>query len=100
MSRILVLMTYDVKPRKRQEFLKWTKRVKKYIRAKYKQDYSFFEHKDKKNRFTEVFVCKTKKDYEKIQDLHDAKIDQFIWEMDKFIGDREKCQFQMLIELK
>jgi quinol monooxygenase YgiN len=99
MAQIFVVMTYDVKPRKREEFLSWIRKVRRHIRRKYGPSYTIAEDRDVPNRFTEIFVCANRAAYEKLETLHDARLDQYMWEMDDFVGNREEAVFHTLVEI-
>ena len=99
MAQIFVVMTYDVKPRKREEFLGWIRKVRRHIRQKYGPSYTIAEDRDVPNRFTEIFVCANKAAHKKLETLHDARLDQYMWEMDNFVGNREEAVFHTLVEI-
>ena len=99
MAQIFVAMTYDVKPRKRREFLAWIKKVRRHIRRLHGPNYTILEDKDIANRFTEVFICPNKAAYKKLEELHDVRLDKYMWEMDRFVGNRETAVFHTLVEI-
>jgi len=99
MAQTFVVMTYDVKPKKREEFLAWIKKVRRHIRRLYGPDYTIAEDQDIPNRFTEIFVCRNKAACKKLESLHDVRLDQYLWEMDNFVGNREAAVFHTLIEI-
>jgi len=99
MAQILVVMSYDVKSRKRAEFLAWIKKVRRHIRRTYGPNYLVLEDQDIPNRFNEVFVCPNKAAYKKLENLHDVRLDQYMWEMDKYVGNREAAVFHTLVEI-
>ena len=99
MAQILVVMTYDVKPRKREEFLAWIRKVRRHIRRIYGPSYTILEDQDIPNRFTELFVCPNKSAYKKLEHMHDVRLDQYMWEMDNFVGNREAAVFHTLVEI-
>jgi quinol monooxygenase YgiN len=99
MAQVFVVMTYDVKPRKRREFLAWIRKVRRHIRRTYGPNYMVLEDQDVPNRFTEVFVCPNKAAYKRLHRLHDVRLDEYMWEMDKFVGNREEAVFHTLVEI-
>lgn len=99
MAQIFVVMTYDVKPRKREEFLTWIRKVRRHIRRMYGPNYTIAEDQDVPNRFTEIFICRNKAAYKKLETLHDVRLDQYMWEMDNFVGNREEAVFHTLVEI-
>jgi hypothetical protein len=99
MAQTIVVMTYNVKPRKRREFLAWIKKVRRHIRRIYGPNYTVLEDREVPNRFTEIFVCPTKAACRKLERLHDVRLDQYMWEMDRFVGNREEAVFHTLVEI-
>ncbi len=99
MAQVFVVMTYDVKPRRRRDFVAWIRKVRRHIRRIHGPNYTIFEDQDVPNRFTEIFICPNKAAYRKLQDLHDVRLDQYMWEMDKYVGNREEAVFHTLVEI-
>ena len=99
MAQIFVVMTYDVKPKRREEFLVWIKKVRRHIRRLYGPDYTIVEDQDIPNRFSEIFVCRSKAACKKLESLHDARLVQYMWEMVWFVGNRETAVFHTLVEI-
>ena len=99
MAKTLVVMTYEVKARKRTEFLAWIRKVRRHIRRTYGKNYTVLEDQDVPNRFTELFICPNKAAYRELEDLHDVRLDQYMWEMDRFVGNREEAVFHTLVEI-
>ena len=59
MPRVILTITYTIKPEKRDEYLQLAKEMKDHFTAVRKKDYSIFEGKVKKNQFTEMFIHKS-----------------------------------------
>jgi len=71
MSRILFQINYDVHPEKREEYIATIKELEKHIKDNTKHNYMVVEDKNKKNSFTEIYICKDESEFEGLEDEMD-----------------------------
>lgn len=73
MAKILFQINYDVKPEKRDDYLLAIKELQRHIRESSNKNYLVLEDKNKKNNFTELYICENEEEYESIEDNMDDK---------------------------
>jgi len=73
MARIVFQINYDIKPEKREDYLLAIKELKQHIRDNSNKNYLVLEDKNRKNNFTEMYICETEEEYESIEDNMDDK---------------------------
>ena len=73
MARIVFQITYDIKPEKRDDYLTTIKDLEQHIRNNSNKDYMVLEDKNKKNNFTEMYICRNEEEYEGLEDNTDDK---------------------------
>lgn len=74
MSRIVFHINYDVHPEKREEYITTVKQLENHIKDKTKHNYMVVEDKNKKNSFTEIYICKDEAEFEGLEDEMDDTI--------------------------
>jgi len=72
-ARIVFQITYDIKPEKRDDYLTTIKDLEQHIRNNSNKDYMVLEDKNKKNNFTEMYICRNEEEYEGLEDNTDDK---------------------------
>src|SRR5437667_12372043 len=74
MPRILFQINYDIHPEKREEFIATAKELENHIKNKTDHNYMIVEDKNKKNSFTEIYICKDENEFEGLEDEMDDTI--------------------------
>jgi len=74
MSRILFHINYDVIPDKRDDYIAAVKELENHIKEKTDHNYMVVEDKNKKNNFTEVYICRDGAEFEGLEDERDDTI--------------------------
>lgn len=74
MSRILFEINYNVLPEKRDEYLSVIKELQEHIRTNSHKNYLVVEDKNRKNNFTEMYICEDENEYESLEDNTDDKV--------------------------
>ncbi len=97
MPRVILTITYGVKPEKRDEYLKLTREMKEHFTNVRKKNYSVFEGKVKKNQFTEMFITNNMDEYEALDDNVDEKSEALIQRLEEFVDD-EGMKYNTLVE--
>jgi hypothetical protein len=68
MGKVILQISYEVKPEQRDSYFALLKELKAHFAGEQKKDYTVFEQKSKKDAFTEQFVCASKEEFEKLED--------------------------------
>ncbi len=71
MSRIIFEINYDILPEKRDEYLSVVKELQEHIRNNSHKNYLVVEDKNRKNNFTEIYICEDENEYESLEDNTD-----------------------------
>ena len=98
MGKVMFTISYEINPEKRDEFLALTGRMKLHLAQKNGKEYSIYEHKGKKNSFSEVFVFKNMEEYDQLED-QDEQMGQFIQELETLMVNG-KMKYTTLVELE
>lgn len=72
MSKIIFQINYDIKPETREEYLSTIRELQQLISDNNKT-YMVLEDKNKKNNFTEMYICSNEEEYEGLEDNMDDK---------------------------
>ncbi|MBI4548166.1 MAG: hypothetical protein HY707_09305 [Ignavibacteriae bacterium] len=97
MGKVIFTISYDINPEKRSEYLALTQEMKQHLGQKY-QNYSIFELKGKRNSFSEVFVCKSREEYEQLED-QDERTTELVGRLEGMLANG-KMKYTTLIELE
>ena len=73
MSKIIFLINYDILPDKREEYLLTMKELKDHLLNNSHKNYIVVEDKNKKNNFTEMYICENEDEYESLENETDDK---------------------------
>jgi antibiotic biosynthesis monooxygenase (ABM) superfamily enzyme len=68
MGKVILQITYEVKPELRDQYLALAKEMKTHFAGERKKNYAIFEQKGRKDAFVEQFVCATKEEFEALED--------------------------------
>ena len=84
MRKVLVTISYEVEPAKREAFLAHARAMREHARDVLKLDYQVCEEIDRPNSFTEVFACASEDDYESLDERQDEEFRDMIARLDRF----------------
>lgn len=73
MSKIIFLINYDVNPDKREEYLMTMKELKDHLMNNSHKNYIVVEDKNKRNNFTEMYICANEDEYDSLENETDDK---------------------------
>ena len=91
MSRIILQISYDIKPEHRETYLKLVEEMKQHFVAEKKKDYTVFELKGKKNSFVEQFTCKSKEEFDALEDDLDEQGESLVNRLESMLlGGKSK----------
>ncbi len=98
MPRVILTITYDIDPEKREGYLVLMKELKDHFVNELHKNYSVYEVKGKKNTFTEMFVCESLEEYENLEENQDEKTQDLVTRLfDEFVMSG-KAKYTTLIE--
>ena len=78
MAKIIFTISYEIKPEKREEYLSLAKDMKSHLNDSKGKDYNIYEQKNRKNNFSEVFVCSSMEEFDQLEDDQDEKTEQLV----------------------
>jgi len=87
MAKVIFTISYDVHPEKRDEYLALAKEMKSHLAGNRGKDYAIYEHKTKKNSFSEVFVCGSKEEYDQLEDDQDEKTEELVSRLEGLLSN-------------
>lgn len=73
MPRIIFQINYDIDPDKRDGYLSTIKELQTHIREHSNKNYLIVEDKNKKNNFTELYICESEEEYENLENDTDDR---------------------------
>lgn len=98
MTRILFTISYEINPEKRESYLQLAEEMKRHLVGEKKNNYGIYEHKGKKNSFTEVFLCQNQEEFDQLEDGEDEKTEELVSRLDEFLVNG-KMKYTTLVEL-
>lgn len=99
MGKYIFTITYEIKPDKREDYLQLARIMKQSLAGNQGKNYSIYEHRGKKNTFSEIFICNTKEEYDKLEDDNDEQVEKLIEKLDEYLVDN-KMKYSTLIEIE
>ncbi len=78
MPKVLLQISYDIDPEKREEYLALVKEMKNHFRVARKKDYAVYEQKGKKNSFVERFTSNSLQEFDALEDDLDEKSEELV----------------------
>lgn len=97
MAKVILQITYEIDPGKRDDYLKLAGEMRQHFRESKNKDYSLYELKGKKNSFVEQYVCGSMEEYEALEDDSDEKGEDLINRLDAFLKEG-KARYTTLVE--
>ncbi|MBI3004431.1 MAG: hypothetical protein HYY49_03340 [Ignavibacteriales bacterium] len=97
MPKVILQISYDIDPKRREEYLSLTQELNRHLREVRKKNYSIFELKGKKNSFVEQFLCASMEEYEALEDDIDETTDNLVNRLESMIKDG-KAKYTTLVE--
>ena len=97
MDKVIFTISYEINPEKHTEYLSISQAMKDHFRVN-GREYSIYEHKGKKNSFSEVFVFNSLAEYDQLED-HDENMDNLVQQLEPLLVDG-KMKYNTLIELE
>ena len=98
MSKVILQISYEIKPEKREEYLSLAAELKQYFVGEQKKNYTIFEQKGKKNFFIEEFVCSSVEEYEALEDGMTESSEELVNRLETYLKDG-KARYATLVEV-
>jgi hypothetical protein len=99
MPKVLLQISYDIDPGKREAYLALVKEMKAHFCQTRKKNYTVFEQKGKKNSFTEEFLCASLEEYDALEDDLDEKSEELVNRLEVILKDG-KAKYTTLSEIE
>ena len=99
MPKVILQISYEIKPEKREDYLNLVKELKQHFVGEQKKQYTIFEQKGKKNYFVEEFVCNSVEEYEVLEDGMTESSEELINRLETFLKDG-KARYATLVEIE
>ena len=96
MAKVLLQISYDVDPAKREEYLALVKEMKSHFNQVRKKNYSVYEAK--KNSFVEQFTCASTTEYDALEDDLDEKSEELVNKLEDILKEG-KAKYTTLTEI-
>jgi hypothetical protein len=76
MIKVIFQISYEILPEKRDEYLSTVKQLQDHLVNESGKNYTVFEDKNKKNYFSEMYLCSSEEEYENLEnDTDDMTFD-------------------------
>jgi len=99
MPKVILQISYDVDPQKREEYLALVAEMKSHFCQVRKKDYAVYEQKGKRNSFVEQFTCSSMEEYDALEDDLDEKSEELVNRLEGMLKDG-KAKYTTLAEIE
>jgi hypothetical protein len=96
MAKVLLQISYDIDPAKREQYLALVKEMKNHFNQVRKKNYSVYEAK--KNSFVEQFLCNSTAEYDALEDDLDEKSEELVNRLEGILREG-KAKYTTLSEI-
>ncbi len=96
MAKVLLQISYDIDPAKREQYLVLVKEMKSHFNQVRKKNYSVYEAK--KNSFVEQFTCASMAEYDALEDDLDEKSEELVNKLEGILK-QGKAKYTTLTEV-
>jgi hypothetical protein len=97
MAKVLLQISYDIDPAKREEYLTLVKEMKAHFRQVRKKNYAVYEKKN--NSFVEQFTCSSMEEYDALEDDIDERSEELVNKLEGILKEG-KAKYTTLIEIE
>jgi hypothetical protein len=98
MPKVILQISYEIKPEKREEYLELVSQLRHQFIDEQKKNYTIYEQKGKKNFFVEEFLCNSLEEYEKLEDETSESAEELVNRLETYLKDG-KARYATLIEI-
>ena len=99
MPKVLLQISYDIDPEKREQYLSLVKEMKTHFRQARKKNYAVYEQKGKKNSFVEQFTCNSVEEFDALEDDLDEKSEELVNHLESIVREG-RAKYTTLAELE
>lgn len=98
MGKVIFTISYEIDAAKRDEYLVLAEMMRNHLAGSKGKNYAIYEHKTKKNSFSEVFMCKNVEEYDQLEDDQDETTEELVGRLEGLLTNG-KMKYSTLIEL-
>jgi hypothetical protein len=98
MSKVIFTISYEIKSEKRNEYIFLCEEMRNHFVSKKNKNYAIYELKGKPNSFSEVFVCNSREEFDKLEDDQDEKTEDLVRRLEAMLTNG-KMKYTTLIEI-
>ncbi len=98
MPKVILQISYDINPDRREEYLALAKELKNHFTTERKKSYRIYEIKGKKNSFIEEFDCASLEEYEALEDDMTENSERLVNRLEALLKDG-KAKYTTLVEI-
>jgi hypothetical protein len=98
MSKVILQISYEIKPDKRDDYLALATELKNHFAGEQKKNYTIFEQKGKKIFFVEEFVCNSVEEYEALEDGMTESGEELVNRLETYLKEG-KARYATLLEV-
>ena len=98
MPKVLLQISYDIDPDKREEYLTLVNEMKTHFRQTRRKNYTVYEQKGKKNSFVEQFFCNSMEEYDALEDNLDEKSEELVNHLERMVKEG-RAKYTTLTEI-
>ena len=98
MPKVILQISYEIKPEKREEYLALAAELKNHFSNEQKKNYTIFEQKGKRNFFIEEFICNSVEEYEALEDGTTESGEELVNRLETLLKDG-KARYATLVEV-
>lgn len=98
MAKIILQISYDVQPDKRDSYLALAKSMKTYFAEEKKKNYSIYEMKGRPNTFIEEFVCASPEEYDILEDDTTERAEELVNQLTSMLKEG-KTRYATMVEI-
>jgi hypothetical protein len=98
MAKVIFTISYEINPEKRDEYLALSKAMKEHLAGTKNKNYTVYEQKGKKNCFSEVFICDSMDEFDRLEDDQDERTEELVRQLEGLLVNG-KMKYTTLIEL-
>jgi hypothetical protein len=99
MPKVLLQISYDINPEKREQFLALVREMKSHFSQAREKNYAVYEQKGKKNSFVEEFTCASMEEYDALEDNLDEKSEDLVNKLESILKGG-KAKYTTLTEIE
>ena len=96
MSKVILTVSYEIHPEKKDDYISLMNKLKEIITANNNCSYSIYETIGRKNKFSEVYIFNSKEDYDNFDDQQEA-IEEIVNQINsEFVKEGKISSTQMM----